>query len=142
MDNVRIDAIFDSNDTARSVQKALNRYFASIMNQDNEDEEVAELDDELALEDEIDDEDEDSEEIELDDDVEVDEDLDPFEDFGLSSYDFEIDLDEVEWEEAPRVRVSGNKVTVYPENSLANEIIQDLLGSLGGDEIEIAGDDD
>lgn len=150
MGDMEIIATFDSNDTARAVQKSLNKWFASIMNT----EEVDDLDD---LEDqEIDDLDEDSEEFEAfdedeheeedeegEDEFDLEEDsVDPFEDFGVSAHDYDLDRDEVEWEEAPHVRVHGSKVTISPETSLGNEILQDLLEALGGYEVQIGDDED
>lgn len=147
MRDMEIEATFDSNDTARAVQKALNKWFALIMNSESE-----EFDDELESIDDDDLNDDDSEEFEefeeYDDEDEDDDDLDaeddpsdPFEDFGVSSHDYELDRNEVEWEEAPQVRVHGSQITISPETSLGNEVLQDLLEALGGYEVQIGGED-
>ena len=54
-----------------------------------------------------------------------------FEDFGVSTEDFIIDEDDMDWPEAPRARVRGPKININVETGQTIDMFQELLESLG-----------
>jgi hypothetical protein len=64
-----------------------------------------------------------------------------FEDFGVTTDDFVVDEDDIDWPEAPRARVRGPKINITCETSQTTDAFQELLEALGAFEVESADDE-
>jgi hypothetical protein len=108
MTEVEIIGTFDTEETARSVSKALNAFFLFLTDDERDDNDVPQI----------------------------------FEDFGVTTEDFVIDADELDWPEAPRVRVRGPKITITIETELNVDSIGELMESLGAFDVSLGDEDE
>jgi hypothetical protein len=106
MQEVEIIGTFESEETARSVAKALNAFFQWLM--EGERDEVPEF----------------------------------FEDFGVTTEDFVVDENDLDWPEAPRARVRGPRIAITAETNQTTDTLQELLEALGAFDVSQADDDD
>jgi hypothetical protein len=106
MQEVEIIGTFESEETARSVAKALNAFFQWLMDGDRD--EVPEF----------------------------------FEDFGVTTEDFVVDEDDIDWPEAPRARVRGPRIAVTAETNQTTDTLQELLEALGAFDVSQADEDE
>ncbi|MCP4502764.1 MAG: hypothetical protein GY822_22725 [Deltaproteobacteria bacterium] len=65
-----------------------------------------------------------------------------FEDFGVTTEDYALDLEDTDWEAAPVARAAGMNVVISAETSETVDILQELAESLGAYEVRMAGEDD
>jgi hypothetical protein len=107
MQEVEIIGTFESEETARTVAKAMNAFFQWLMEGDR-DEDVPEF----------------------------------FEDFGVTTEDFVVDEDDIDWPEAPRARVRGPRIAVTAETNQTTDTLQELLEALGAFDVSQADEDE
>lgn len=101
MEELEIIGTFESEETARNVAKALNRWFTWLMEDDRD--EVPEI----------------------------------FEDFGLTTDDYNLDRDgDIDWPETPRAKARGSRVVITVETSQTVDMLQELLEALGAYEVD------
>jgi hypothetical protein len=105
MEEVEIMGSFESEETARSVARALNAFFNWLTEGDRD--EVPEI----------------------------------FEDFGVTTEDYVVDEDDIDWPEAPRARVRGTRLAINFETASTTDNIAELLEALGAFDI-VQGDDE
>lgn len=64
-------------------------------------------------------------------------DCEVFDDFGLSSDEYQLDLEEdTDWEESPQAEAVGNLVTITAFTSDTIDLLQELMEGLGAYEVE------
>ncbi|MFH1811634.1 MAG: hypothetical protein ABIJ09_23035 [Pseudomonadota bacterium] len=62
---------------------------------------------------------------------------DLFEDFGLTSEEYALDREnDTDWEDSPLAEARGNHVLLYAYTSETQDMLQELLESLGAFEVE------
>jgi hypothetical protein len=106
MQEVEIIGTFESEETARTVAKALNAFFQWLMDGDRD--EVPEF----------------------------------FEDFGVTTEDYVVDEDDIDWPEAPRARVRGSRIAITAETAQTTDTLQELVEALGAFDVSQADDDE
>jgi hypothetical protein len=107
MQEVEIIGTFESEETARTVAKALNAFFQWLMD-DDRDGDVPEF----------------------------------FDDFGVTTEDYVIDRDDIDWPEAPRARVRGPRIAISAETAQTTDTLQELLEALGAFDVSHGEDDE
>jgi hypothetical protein len=103
MQEVEIIGTFESEETARSVAKALNAFFLWLMDDERSDD-VPEF----------------------------------FDDFGVTTEDYVIDADDIDWPEPPRARVRGPRIAITAETNQTTDTLQELLEALGAFDVSQA----
>ncbi len=65
-----------------------------------------------------------------------------FADYGVTTEDYVVEADDIDWPEAPRARVRGPKIAVTAETSQTVDVFQELLEALGAFDVYQADDED
>ncbi len=65
-----------------------------------------------------------------------------FEDFGVTTEDYALDLEDTDWEQPPVARAAGMNVIISAETSETIDTLQELVESLGAYEVGMVGEDD
>ncbi len=65
-----------------------------------------------------------------------------FEDIGVTTEDYVLDVGDIDWPEAPRARVRGPKIAVTAETSATVDVFQELLEALGAFDVYQADDEE
>lgn len=65
-----------------------------------------------------------------------------FEDFGVSTDDYALDREDLDWPEPPRVRARGANVIITVETSSTLDTLQELLEALGAYDVFTADEDE
>ncbi len=65
-----------------------------------------------------------------------------FEDFGVSTDDYALNRDDVDWDDTPVARARGNRVTISLESSGTTDTLEELLEALGAYDVAQAGEEE